>query len=147
MKLLDYFPERVPHPTIVERFNREMQLSYSTIRDFIIAHYKVTDREDTPFWAYCRNMSIPDTLEAKLDLFRRRGQAMPATYDLFGEGSWFAVLYGQGISPEGYHPLADAMSEDELLLAIGKIRAAVQERVAGLTSHEAFLQKCCAAKT
>ena len=147
MKLLDFFPERVPHPAMVDRFNWEMEQSYVTIRDFIIAHYKVTEREDTPYWAYCKNMSIPDTLQERLDLFRRRGQAMPTTFDLFGEGSWFAVLYGQGITPEGYHPLADAMSEDELVLNLSKVRAAVQERVAGLPSHDAFLQRCCAPKT
>jgi tryptophan halogenase len=144
MKFLDYFPNRDCEPQLVERFNDEMRNSYEPVRDFLIAHFKVTERDDTPFWAHCKNMSIPDTLEAKLDLFRRRGVAMPKTYDLFQESSWFAVLYGQGIVPESYHPIADAMPEDELRISLAKIRAAVQERVAGLPSHQAFLDKCSA---
>ena len=145
LKLLDYFPTRDFEPQLVDTFNEEMKLAYETIRDFIIAHYKVTERDDTPFWAYCRNMSIPDTLEEKLDLFRRRGMTMPHLHDLFKEQSWFAVLYGQGIRPQGYHPLADAMPEDELALNLSRIRAAVQERVAGLPSHQDYLDKIAAA--
>ena len=144
-KLLDYFPDRDCHPELVDRFNAEMDLAYTTIRDFLIAHYKVTEREDTPFWAYCRNMSIPDSLATKLDLFRRRGAAMPALQDLFREGSWFAVLYGQGLVPEGYHPLADTLSEDELALTLSKVRAAVQKRVDGMLPHQLFLERCCGA--
>ena len=144
-KLLDYFPDKDFDPIIIDRFNDEMQMSYIHIRDFLIAHYKVTERNDTPFWDYCRTMSIPDTLQAKLDLFRKRGSVMPDFHDLFREGSWFAVLYGQGIIPEGYHPLADAMSDDEMALTIARIGALVQERVGLMPSHQAFLESCCAA--
>jgi tryptophan halogenase len=145
LKLLDYFPDRSLDPKLIARYNLEMRRSYETIRDFIIAHYKVTEREDTPYWAYCKHMSIPETLAEKLEMFRERGQVLPTSYDLFGEGSWFAILYGQGIEPQGYHPLADTMSEDELVLNLSKIRSAVQERVAGLPSHQAFIEHCCAA--
>jgi tryptophan halogenase len=145
MKLLDYFPDRNCDPKVVERFNIETALSYEAIRDFIIAHYKVTERDDTPFWAYCKNMSIPDSLTEKLELFRIRGAALPDYYDLFREGSWFAVLYGQGITPQGYHALADALSEDELRVKLSQIRASVQKRVAGLPPHEVFIQRYCAA--
>ncbi len=47
-----------------------MGFQYETIRDFIIAHYKMTEREDTEFWRYCKHMSIPDSLADKLELFR-----------------------------------------------------------------------------
>jgi tryptophan halogenase len=146
-KLLDFFPDRDFHPALVERFNSEMAILYETIRDFIIAHYKVTEREDTPFWRYCRNMSVPDTLASKLDLFRTRGEVLRGGYDIFGETSWLAVLYGQGLTPEGYHPLAETMSEDDLHLTLSKIRAAIQRRVAELPSHQAFLDRCSARPT
>lgn len=142
-KLLDYFPDRDCHPKLISRYNEETRLSYSAIRDFIIAHYKVTEREDTEFWRYCKHMSIPDSLQTRLDLFRARGNALPEFYDLFREGSWFAVLYGQGIMPQSYHPLADAMPEDEMLLTLRAIRSAVQDRVDSMPPHYVFLQKCC----
>jgi tryptophan halogenase len=140
-KLLDVYPKRDFHPAILERYNREMDVLYDTIRDFLIAHYHVTEREDTPFWRYCKNMEIPDSLKTKLDLFRRRGEVMAETHDLFREISWFAVLYGQGLVPEGYHPIADIMPADDLNLNLSKIRAAIQERVAGLPTHQQFLEQ------
>ena len=103
-KFLDYFPDRIPDPILIDRFNEEMGFQYDTIRDFIIAHYKVTEREDTPYWQYCKHMSIPDSLAEKLELFRRRGEARPRAGDLFSEVSWFAILYGQGIVPQSTPP-------------------------------------------
>jgi tryptophan halogenase len=57
------------------------------------------------------------------------------------------VLYGQGVTPEGYHPLADTMAEDELNLAIARIRAAIKRRVEELPSHGEFIEQCCASRT
>jgi tryptophan halogenase len=145
-KFLDYFPNREPDPILIARFNEEMRFQYETIRDFIIAHYKVTEREDTEFWRYCKHMSIPDTLAEKLELFRARGEVKPRWADIFSEVSWFAILYGQGIVPAGHHPLADAMSDDDLELTLSRIRAAIKQRVDGLPTHADFIRSCCAAQ-
>ena len=145
-KFLDYFPHHRPDQFLIDRFNEEMSFQYETIRDFIIAHYKVTEREDTPYWTYCKNMSIPDSLAEKIELFRTRGEVKPKTSDLFSEVSWLAVLYGQGIVPEGYHPIADSMSEDDLELTLARIRSAIKQRLNQLPSHKDFIASCCAAR-
>ncbi|MGZ2411080.1 tryptophan 7-halogenase [Sphingomonas sp. F9_3S_D5_B_2] len=144
-KFLDYFPMREPDPILIDRFNEEMRFQYESIRDFIIAHYKVTEREDTEFWRYCKHMSIPDTLNQKLQLFRTRGEVKPRWSDIFSEVSWFAILYGQGLIPEGHHPLADEMSQDDLELTLSRIRSAIMQRVDALPSHGEFIRSCCAA--
>jgi tryptophan halogenase len=146
LKFLDYFPGLAPDPVLVDRFNEEMRFQYETIRDFLIAHYKVTERDDTPYWQYCKNMSIPDSLVEKLALFERRGEVRPRQGDLFSEVSWFAILYGQGIVPQSHHPLADAMSEDDLDLTLARIRSAIKQRVDSLPPHGEFIASCCAAK-
>lgn len=147
MKLLELFPHRKINPVLIDQYNREMDAIYDHIRDFIIAHYKVTERDDTPFWQYCRNMEIPDSLAAKISLFQERGEVHFVPGDLFSETSWFAILYGQGMRPQSYHPIADAMPEDELQLTMAKIRGAIKQRVDMLPSHAEFIQSCCAAKT
>ncbi|MBV9528849.1 tryptophan halogenase family protein [Sphingomonas sp.] len=145
-KFLDFFPARRPDPALIDRFNEEMRFQYESIRDFIIAHYKVTEREDTEFWRYCRHMSIPDTLAEKLEMFRARGEVKPRWSDIFSEVSWFAVLYGQGLTPEGYHPLADLMSEDDLELTLSRIRSAIRQKVDALPSHGDFIRGCCSSR-
>jgi tryptophan 7-halogenase len=145
-KFLDFFPAREPDPILIDRFNEEMRFQYESIRDFIIAHYKVTEREDTEFWRYCKHMSIPDSLAEKIELFVERGEVKPRTGDLFSEVSWLAVLYGQGLVPTGHHPIADTLSEDDLELTLSRIRAAIRERVASLPSHADYIRSCCAAE-
>jgi tryptophan halogenase len=145
-KFLDFFPEREPDPILIDRYNEEMSFQYETIRDFIIAHYKVTDRDDSEFWRYCKHMSIPDTLAEKIELFMSRGEVKPRWGDLFSEVSWFAILYGQGLVPSGHHPIADAMAEDDLELTLSKIRSAIKQRVDGLPSHGDYIRSCCAAE-
>ena len=66
--------------------------------------------------------------------------------ELFHETNWFAVLYGQGIEPDDYHPLADAMSEYDLKVRLARIRSGVQDRVDGMPSHQAFIDRHCAAR-
>jgi tryptophan halogenase len=145
-KLLELFPRRQVNPRLIERFNAEIEELYLETRDFIIAHYKVTERDDTPFWQYCRNMSVPDSLQARLELFRERGEVRKGPAALFGETSWFAVLYGQGLRPEGYHPIADSYADDELSLTLSRVRAAIKRRVDGLPPHEEFLRQCGASR-
>jgi tryptophan halogenase len=60
--------------------------------------------------------------------------------------SWFAILYGQGIVPQGHHPLADGMSDDDLQLTLSRIRSAIKQRVDALPSHGDFIRSCCAAR-
>jgi tryptophan halogenase len=91
-------------------------------------------------------MTVPDSLAAKLELFKERGEARMLPGDLFSETSWFAVLYGQGLIPESYHPVANALPEDELQLALARIRGAIRHRVDALPSHNAFIESCCVAR-
>jgi tryptophan halogenase len=146
-KLLAMFPKDGFNERLVNRFNDEMAYEYDNIKDFLIAHYKITEREDTPFWKYVKHMQIPDSLQEKLDIFKARGEVMARHYELFKETSWFAVLVGQGLIPDSYHPVADAISDDELRLRLTKIRTGVQNRVNGMMNHKDFILKNCASPT
>ena len=141
-KLLGMFPRHRLDPVMAERFNAEMDLQYESVRDFIIAHYKVSQRDDTPFWRHCRDMEIPDSLSAKLEIFRNRAEVMVENHELFRETNWFAILYGQGLVPDGYHPIADALSDDDLRVRLARIRSAIQARVDGMPSHATLLESC-----
>ena len=142
-KLLAMFPRDEFNEALIKRFNEEMETEYDTVKDFLIAHYKVTEREDTPFWQYVKNMSIPDSLQERLNIFKKRGEVLARQTELFKEVNWFVVLVGQGLFPEGYHPVADAISADELRLRLTKIRTGIQNRINIMPGHADFIAANC----
>lgn len=129
--------------SLVDEFNQQNRREVERIRDFIILHYKVTHRDDTPFWRYCRNMEIPDALRRRIDLFREAGRVFQYDNELFAEESWIQVMMGQGIRPESHHPVADIMTERELTGFLGMLRESTDKRVSQLPTHQAFIDRYC----
>ncbi len=144
-RLVAMMPKREFAPAVIDEYNRSAVANYANTKDFLIAHYKVTEREDTPFWKRCKHMSIPDSLQARLDIFASQGHANVAIPELFREASWFAVLMGQGLTPRDYNPVADVISDDELKLRLSRIRTGITDRVNDLPTQEAFIARHCAA--
>ncbi len=48
IRLIELFPAAGIEPSEIDRFNREVKTEIEYIRDFIIAHYHVTQRADSP---------------------------------------------------------------------------------------------------
>ena len=139
--LFALFPDRSFAAVEQAEYNRLMGGQIDAIRDFIIAHYHLNRRVGEPFWDDLRHMPIPDTLAAKLALFRNKGQLFRYDDDLFGIPNWTAVLIGQGLLPQGWSALADGMDEDRLLAMLAQYRQACVQRAAGLPDHAAYLQR------
>jgi tryptophan halogenase len=133
--LLSFFPDRDCDVAISDRFNADMDSLVTGIRDFIVAHYKVTDRQDSSFWEYCQGMPVPDSLNQKLQLFQERGEVFPRKDDLFKEVNWFAVLHGQGLRPSAWHPSANQMPAADLKRNIEQISAVLQGRVKSMPPY------------
>ncbi len=143
LTLLRYFPKESITNSQRECFNRDMLGAYDNVKDFLIAHYKITQREDTPFWAHCKHMDIPDSLKFRLESFAQHNQSLVRASELFKEASWFAVLVGQGLMPKSYLPLADIMPEDEFRWRMDKLREGSAGLANMMPSHESFIAKTC----
>lgn len=143
IRLVQLFEGDATSLTATSEFNRQSRQEMEGVRDFIILHYKVTNREDTPFWRYCKNMSVPDELQHRIDLFKRSGRIFKKDYDLFNDSSWSQVMLGQGIVPESYHPYVDEMTQQELQEFLLANEKSVSQLVAKLPSHEDFISRFC----
>ena len=123
-----------------------MQAVFEDIRDFIILHFKATRREDSDFWNYCRTMEVPDTLDAKLELWRSKGRIFREGAELFGTASWVAVLLGQGIVPEEPEPTAFAADEAKVADLLDRMRASYRQTAERMPTHAEFIARSCAAQ-
>jgi len=145
VRLMQLFPHDGIRQTEIEEYNNQTQVEIEYIRDFIILHYKVTNRTDTPFWHYCHELDVPDTLAHRIQLFRDTARVFRARDDLFQENSWVQVMLGQGIAPDEYHPVADVLSPEELTRFMATIKTRVDKAVATLPKHEAYVEQYCKA--
>ena len=127
----------------VTEFNDQQQTDMLQIRDFLILHYKATDRRDSAFWRQCAGMEIPDSLAQKIELFRETGRVFRKNEELFVENSWIQVMMGQGIMPQSYHPIATKLSGDELDNLLTGLRENVTKTVAGLPAHQDYVKQYC----
>ena len=143
-RLLDLLPDLSWDPVDADEYNRLMDRELERVRDFLILHYCATQRDDTPFWDYCRTMPIPDSLTEKMELFRERGTVVAYTDGVFLEPSWIAVYVGQGIEPRRPHPLTAGIPLDGLRREMGSIRSSIAAAVEGLPSHQQYVARYCA---
>ena len=144
-RLLALLPGKVIRDADRDEYNRQADFEFERIRDFIILHYKANGRTGEPLWDYCRNMSIPDTLAAKIELFQASGRIFREHEELFTEAGWAQVLIGQGVQAASYHPLADAISDADLGDYLGKLRTVVARGAATLPGHADFIAGFCRA--
>jgi tryptophan halogenase len=145
-RLLALFPDRRFSKVEAGEYNRLMISQYERIRDFIILHYKATERDDSAYWDYCRNMAIPETLATKIELFRARGRLFRFEDELFADANWIAVMIGQGIVPEAYDPLADAVDIRAVKDSADRMRDLFHRAAESLPPLRAFLDLSCASK-
>jgi tryptophan halogenase len=145
VRLLQIFPSRGINQADVDEFNAQAAADIETIRDFIILHYKVTNRRDTPYWHDAATMNVPDFLQHRIDLFRASGRVFRLQNELFAENSWVQVMLGQGVTPSQYHQSADLMGDQELSGFLDGIRDNVNRVVAQLPHHQQYVQRYCPA--
>jgi tryptophan 7-halogenase len=143
-RLVTFFPYQGFDETETAEFNRQADFEFERIRDFIILHYKATERDDSDFWNYVRTMPIPDTLAHKLDLFKSNGRVFRENAELFSEVSWVEVMLGQRLVPHSYHPLVDALPDDKVAAFLDNVRSTIQRCVQAMPAHADYVAQQCA---
>ncbi len=146
MQLVPLLPGKIVDPRLRDEFNRLIDLQYERIRDFLILHYKLNSREDAEIWRYCAAMDVPESLTRKIELFRHSAVIERYRDGLFPPTSWLSVFIGQGLIPEGYSPLADAVPGESLIAHMDRFRAEILDRVEEMRRHDRFIDLYCAAE-
>lgn len=140
-KFISLFPTADMPETISNEYNRQLTKKFAQVRDFIILHYKATQRTDSEFWNYCRTMSVPDSLTEKMELFEEAGRVFRYEDELFSKTSWIAVLLGQNVMPRNTDPIVQTLDQNQITHSLNSMRNAMNTATASMPSHEAFLRQ------
>jgi tryptophan halogenase len=137
-KLLEHFPDQTFAQAGIDSYNAELIQEMDSIRDFIILHYCLTQREDTPLWSYCRAMALPDSLSQRIELYRRTGRIRPQAGELFTDASWFYIFEGMGVRPERHDPLVDLVSREQLHALMGALSQSIAALTQAAPTHDSY---------
>ncbi|MFN3168258.1 MAG: tryptophan halogenase family protein [Phycisphaeraceae bacterium] len=83
--------------TMRDTYNRQQQIEWGVIRDFLGLHYKFNTAMDTPFWRRCRQDTDLSGIQDLLDFYEENGPSqmiahlVPDTND-FGVNGFVAML-------------------------------------------------------
>ena len=139
-RLLKLMPDRRFPRAVEDEFNRRTLWEYQRIRDFLVLHYVMTERDDTPFWRHAQTLPVSDSLRGKMELFKATGRVHRDGSELFSESSWLAVLHGQGMEPEGWDPVVDRFDLDATVARLDGVARVIGQAVATMPTHAEFLR-------
>jgi tryptophan halogenase len=137
-KLLEHFPDRNFDRTNIDSYNAELIGESERVRDFIVLHYHLTQRDDAPLWAYCQSMALPDSLVQRIEFYRRTGRIRIKAGELFTDLSWFYIFEGMGVRPDNYDPLLDIVTVSQLSEIMVSMAAATAAAARAAPLHDSY---------
>jgi tryptophan 7-halogenase len=144
-RLISFWPDRAFAKADIDEFNRQNRLEFETIRDFLILHYHLTQRDDTPFWNHVRTMEVPASLKRRMALYQSHGRIFREAGELFAEVAWLQVFEGQGLVPARAHPLSALINEDETAQYLASVEGVIAKCVELMPTHEDYIAQHCRA--
>lgn len=144
-RLMTMFPTGRFEQADINEYNRTTRIEFEFIRDFLVLHYRQTERDDSAFWRHCQNLPMSDHLQRKIALYEASGRIIREKDELFTETSWLAVMHGQGIKPRGHHPVATTLGHDEVHRRMEQMRQVMLASAGHMPSHEDFIRENCSA--
>ncbi|HEY6817594.1 MAG TPA: tryptophan halogenase family protein [Croceibacterium sp.] len=142
-RLIQLFPFGPDCAAQRARYNALAQDEIEQVRDFVVLHYHLTEREDTEFWRYLKHMEVPDTLRARIGSFAEGAHAWQAANEVFRVDSWVQVMLGQRLEPQRWHRMGAMMSDGRLKQALADLAQSVAKGVAAMPGHQQFLDGYC----
>lgn len=152
--LIELFPQGAPDgtppgtidPLDIDEYNDRMGLNFERIRDFLLLHYVATQRDDTEMWRHFRALTLPDSLQEKIDAWMTRGYVLPYEFGVFLPPSWIAVMLGQNLMPHHHDRRAANLPGADLRRYLDDIQQRTQAAVSGTPAHADFLRDYIAAQ-
>jgi len=145
-RFMAHYPDKRILQSDIDAFNEKTALEYERVRDFLVLHYSATQRDDSPFWRHCQALPQSPHLIRKIEQFTQTGRIFEAPSDLFSTASWLAVMFGQGVVPEGYNTVTDKAPLEVINKRVAYIKDVILKSVDTMPGHSEFIKIHCAAK-
>lgn len=106
--LVANFPDKSFDEVLLNNYNKGLNDQFENARDFVLLHYILTKREDTPFWRAVRNETvIPDSLNKQIEDWKSMWPNRNMENLMYSDFSYISVLAGMNQFPKKTLPVLD----------------------------------------
>lgn len=139
--LVLHFPDMEFDSVRQSAYNEATANAFEDIRDFIVMHYCLTDRDDTEFWRAVRALDIPDSLAAKFEEYAV-GLVVPdmSQMRLFETRSILAILTGMRFPFRKAAPAVGMMDAEPAAVSFRGIAVERELYLRELPDHMEYLR-------
>ncbi|MCC9657042.1 tryptophan halogenase family protein [Rhodopirellula halodulae] len=123
-------------------FNQRMTEVYHQVRDFVLMHYVVSRRRDTPFWREAATVLIPESLQLLLEEYTSTGRVrLPERDPTFLDVNHHYILSPAGIHPGRVpgHPEPDTARTQQQAAFLQHIQSTHTDIASKLPSHRSLM--------
>jgi flavin-dependent dehydrogenase len=141
-ELVNHFPGDAFDETTIRSYNRVVGDCIDGVRDFLILHYRATDRADTEFWKATKTVEVPAELAERLDLWKQRlpnARTINPRFHGFEAYSYSVMLLGLNYRPEASLPALDHIDQERGLSSFRLMHERTQRLVSTLPSVVEYL--------
>jgi hypothetical protein len=155
-QLAKHFPDKHFDQTLIDRFNREIELMFDDTRDFIQSHFRFSPRVDTPFWQANKELQMTENILEKLGTYKA-GLPINAPFteedtyygnfdvefrNFWTNGSYYCIYAGLGLTPDRPLPalLYKEQSVREAEAVFAQVKRKQRDLVNTLPSTYEFLR-------
>ncbi|WP_169567489.1 tryptophan 7-halogenase [Sneathiella limimaris] len=140
--LLLNFPDMSFPASLARRFNETTDRMMESIRDFIVLHYCINNRQDSEYWRVAREeMEIPDSLAEMLDEYQH---TLPLTtpFDrtfLFNRMSFETVLFAKDYFKDTTFPAERFIRKEDWVKRVTQMKNREKALIKKLPGHYELL--------
>jgi hypothetical protein len=141
-QLVKHFPDEQWNPRLAQSYNDRVSHVVDGVKEFLVLHYRGTDRADTPYWKEAKVRKVPDGLAARLEVAATQLVDESTTYPQyhgFEPYSWNTMLLGLGRVPAGPLPALQHVDPANARAEFAQLRADARQLVASLPSCYEYL--------
>lgn len=138
--LLELFPDTAFATSDQEEYNERMGLNFERVRDFLLLHYVATERDDSEMWRHFRNLTLPESLQSKIEAWMHRGLVPSYEFSVFLPPSWIAVFMGQRKLPLAGDPRMGRIPLDDIRQYAENLHSSIRNSVDRAPDHLTFIQ-------
>ncbi len=141
-ELVNHFPGLAQDEETAKSYNRVVGDCIDGVRDFLILHYRTTDRADTAFWRATKTVQVPGELGERLELWKKRlpnPRNINPRFHGFEAYSYSVMLLGLNYQPPSSLPALDHVDGERALHAFRLLREKTRRLVSALPSQLEYL--------